>query len=111
MNAITDDNAGEDTAEFARLVVRTVLAIGPNLGITVTEPAKASGAPRSSGEAIERGGAATCADPNDIAVPSVGSPTNAAKKLTTQAQPVLRVEGARPTTVNVPPPGMTVAAC
>lgn len=68
MSNIIDDNAPVDTKEFDRHVCRAILAMRRSLGVTVAELAAASGVPRPSIEAIERGGTTTRAERQDRAV-------------------------------------------
>lgn len=68
MSTIIDDNTTVDSKEFDRLVASTVRAMRQSLGVTAAELAKASGVPRPSIEAIERGGASTRGERYDIAV-------------------------------------------
>ena len=86
MSFIMGKNAAVDGKEFDRVVTSTVLAMRRSLGVTTAELAKASGIPRSSIEAIERGGTSTRAERHDIAT-AVGwlSDHNTAQRLTGQA--------------------------
>ncbi|MEO8556917.1 MAG: helix-turn-helix transcriptional regulator [Actinomycetota bacterium] len=83
MSFIMGKNTAVDGKEFDQVVTSTVLAMRRSLGVTTAELAKASGIPRSSIEAIERGGTSTSAERHDIAT-AVGwlSNHNTAQRLT-----------------------------
>jgi DNA-binding XRE family transcriptional regulator len=65
-----------DTKEHDRLVASTVKPLRQSLGATVAQLAKASGIPRASIEAIERGAAATRIELRDITVALAWLSTN-----------------------------------
>ena len=65
-----------DTKEHDRLVASTVKPLRQSLGATVAQLANASGIPRGSIEAIERGGAATRVELRDITVALAWLSTN-----------------------------------
>lgn len=80
MSTISDVNTTVNSKEFDRLVASTVRAMRQSLGVTAAELAKASGVPRPSIEAIERGGTTTRAERQDIAVAVCWLANNAVAK-------------------------------
>ena len=94
VSTIIDDNTTVDSKEFDRLVASTVRAMRQSLGVTAAELAEASGVPRPSIEAIERGGASTRGERYDIAVAVEWLSNNCvAKGQTTEPEVVPRDEG------------------
>lgn len=68
MNSILKDNTALNATEFDRLVGTTIQTMRRSLNVTTGQLAKASGMPRPSIEAIERGCAATRGERHDIVV-------------------------------------------